>query len=66
MISFDTSVTEKIAREGYSEEFGARNIRRYIQDNIESVLSRWILDDTLIKNKEYVLAVDDGGQLIVT
>ena len=38
-VSFDGEVLEKIAKESYSEKFGARNMRRYIEKNVEDLLA---------------------------
>ena len=38
-VTFDDAVLAKIAKESYSEKFGARNMRRYIEKNIEDLLA---------------------------
>ncbi len=61
-ISFDESVTEQVAEVGFDAVYGARPLRREIQNSIEDLISERILDgsikggDTLkcsFKNGEY-------------
>ncbi|HVZ67024.1 MAG TPA: AAA family ATPase [Patescibacteria group bacterium] len=61
----DEKVIAKIAREAYSPEFGARNIRRYIEDNVEGFLSNLILNEKIHKGEDVHLSVDDSGNFIV-
>lgn len=64
-ISFDDSVIEKISKSATDPEFGARNVRRYITDNIESYLSKEILENRIIKGSAVTLSVDESGNFIV-
>jgi len=59
-VKFDESVLLKIIQEGYSKEFGARYVRRYIQDTIEDFLSKQILSDIIKKGQEVMLGVENG------
>ncbi len=42
-LDFDDAVEKYVARNSYSHKFGARNMRRYIQTNIEDVLAERII-----------------------
>lgn len=64
-ISFDASVEEKVVKEGYDNQFGARNIQHYIQKTIEEYISRLILNGSLTKGARAVLSVDEAGQYSV-
>lgn len=44
-MKWDNSVEEYITTEGFSDEFGARNLERTIQKKIELPLARWLLDN---------------------
>ena len=57
-LTFDSAVKTKILKEAYSEEFGARPIRRYIQQTIETLLSKMIIKDELKSNSRYLVYVD--------
>ena len=43
-VTFDDAVLAKIAKESYSEKFGARNMRRYIEKNIEDLLAGAVIE----------------------
>ena len=44
-VTFDDAVLAKIAKESYSEKFGARNMRRYIEKNIEDLLAASVIEN---------------------
>lgn len=43
-VSLNNEVIEKIVQDGFSEEYGARNLRRELQDKVESALADYLLD----------------------
>ena len=43
-VTFDDAVLAKIAKESYSEKFGARNMRRYIEKNVEDLLAGAVIE----------------------
>jgi ATP-dependent Clp protease ATP-binding subunit ClpC len=63
-ISFDHSIMDLILEEGYSEEFGAREIRRTIMRLIENELAEEILLGNIQENSSYTLAEKNGKVLI--
>ncbi len=65
-VTFDDKVLEKIGKGAYNPEFGARNIRRFIESNIESFLSKEILEGRIPKGANAVLSVDTQDNFIVT
>lgn len=65
-VEFDDSLLDSIIANGYSQEFGARNLRRYIQDNIEEFVSRQILENKLVRGDKKRLSVDASGQFVIT
>lgn len=64
-INFDESVIQKIAREGYDPEFGGRNIRRYIEESIEGLVSNKILSNEIQRGAHVSLSVDQNGQFVI-
>ncbi len=64
-VQFEDSVLEKISKEAYSLQFGARNIRRYIEENVEGFLSKQILENKIKKGDNVVLSVDSSNNIIV-
>ncbi len=43
-ISYDKNVLELVANDSYSDKFGARNMRRYIERNVEDEIAALIID----------------------
>ena len=59
-ISFDESLIDKIIKEGFDEQFGARPIRRYIQDNVEDQIAQKILKDEIKRGDKIQLTVNNS------
>jgi len=57
--TFDESVIDLIAEVGYDEMYGARPLKRAIQDKIEDYISEEVLKGTLVENVLYRLIVID-------
>lgn len=53
-IDFELSdkAMEKIAKEGFDPEYGARPLRRSIQKNVEDLLSEELLKETIQKGQK--------------
>lgn len=66
VVTFDDAVIEKIASEGFDRDFGARPLRRYIQDNIEDMLAQKKLTKELVRGKKVNFAIDGTGALSLT
>jgi ATP-dependent Clp protease ATP-binding subunit ClpB len=58
-LSYDESVLDIIAAEGYSPDFGARPIKRSIQSLIENPLAKKMLTGEFVEGDTIVLATDD-------
>ncbi|CAL59324.1 ClpB [Mycoplasmopsis agalactiae PG2] len=56
-LKYSPKLVEHIAKNAYDENFGARPIKRYIQNNIESMLAYQIIEGSLHKNNEYEITV---------
>jgi len=57
--TYDDSVVNLISKVGFDETFGARPIKRAIQDKIEDLISEKILTDEVIENVGYNLYVEE-------
>jgi ATP-dependent Clp protease ATP-binding subunit ClpC len=57
-ILFDDAVIEKIIQEGFDKEFGARTLRRYIQDNIEDLIAKKKLAQEIKRGQTLEFSVD--------
>jgi len=64
-ISFSRLVVEKIAKEAYDPQFGARPIKRYIVNNIENEISDLILNDKIKQNMKLKLTFNKQGHLVI-
>jgi ATP-dependent Clp protease ATP-binding subunit ClpC len=64
-ISYETSVVTFITKEGFDETFGARPIRRTIQDKIEDFISEEVLRNNIETGVSYVLQMDDKKENVI-
>ena len=58
-ISYEDSLVDYLAKVGYDELYGARPLKRAIQDKIEDLLSEEVLTGKLLEGKSYKLSVDN-------
>jgi len=65
-VSFDNSITKYIVEEGYDEKFGARPIKRAIQNKIEDFISENILKGDILEDVHYSLSVDKDNKVVVS
>ena len=66
IINVDDEVISFIAKNAYDEAFGARPIRRYIQNNLESKLASLIIDNKIKSNDNIPVIIDKNEIKIVT
>lgn len=59
----DEHLVDKIADIGFDPVYGARPLKRAIQNSIEDPLSRLLLSGKLVPGKKYRLDLSDGGEL---
>ena len=62
-VSFSPQVRVRLAKDGYSEEFGARELRRLIKRNIEDPITELILDNDLGAGSKVTVRIK-GGQFV--
>jgi ATP-dependent Clp protease ATP-binding subunit ClpC len=62
------SVKDKIAEEGYSKEYGARNIKRKVQELIENRLADFLLERDMVEElqKRQRKGIENSGLLQIT
>jgi ATP-dependent Clp protease ATP-binding subunit ClpC len=58
-ISYDESLVEYLSKIGYDEVYGARPLKRAIQDKVEDLLSEEVLTDNIVEGKTYVIKVEN-------
>lgn len=59
-ITFDDVLKKYIIQNGFSMEYGARPIKRFIQKDIETFLAMRIIEGTLIPHQAYSLSLKDN------
>ena len=64
-ISLSKSLMSYIVREGFSEEYGARPLRRVLQDLVESTVADYLLKNESNEKKEIKLDVKDGKVIVL-
>ena len=65
IFSYTQDLIEYISKVGFDETFGARPIKRAIQEKIEDLISEKILMSEIEENKEYVFKVENDEIIIV-
>jgi ATP-dependent Clp protease ATP-binding subunit ClpA len=60
-VYFDEKIIAKIVAEGFDKDFGARPLRRFIQDKIEDLVAQEILKDTIKRGDKVQISVDASG-----
>lgn len=62
-LNFDPAAVEKIAKGGFNEEFGARHLKRFIQDNIEDDIAEKILSGKIKRGDKLFVTLNSVGNL---
>jgi ATP-dependent Clp protease ATP-binding subunit ClpC len=62
---FNKSVIKHITENGFDEKYGARPIKRAIQDKLEDFISEEILKGIVVKGKRYTLSYDKKEDIMV-
>lgn len=63
-ITYDESLVEYLAKIGYDELYGARPLKRAIQDKVEDLLSEEVLTGNMIEGKTYIIKVVDENVVV--
>jgi ATP-dependent Clp protease ATP-binding subunit ClpC len=64
IFTYDQNLIDYISKVGFDETFGARPIKRAIQDKIEDLISEKILMMEIEENKDYVLKVENDEVIV--
>lgn len=57
-ITYDDALVDYLAKIGFDEVYGARPLKRAIQDKIEDLLSEEVLSGKMIEGKTYQIKMD--------
>jgi ATP-dependent Clp protease ATP-binding subunit ClpC len=63
-LTFDDSIVDHLATEGYRPEFGARELRRQIQQQIENQLAKAMLNGDVKEGMQVVCRYDADRRLV--
>ena len=58
-INFDDTLVDYLAKIGFDEMYGARPLKRAIQDKVEDLLSEEVLTGKMIEGKTYTIKVEN-------
>lgn len=64
-ITFDESISKMISKVGFDEMYGARPLKRAIQDKVEDFISEEVLKGNLKEEISYVLITEDGENVTI-
>jgi ATP-dependent Clp protease ATP-binding subunit ClpC len=64
MFKYDDKLVSYISKIGYDELYGARPIKRAIQDQIEDLVSEEVLNGNVVEGKQYPLSVKSEKVII--
>ena len=64
-ITFDESISKMISKVGFDEMYGARPLKRAIQDKVEDFISEEVLKGNLKEEVKYVLITEDGENVTI-
>jgi ATP-dependent Clp protease ATP-binding subunit ClpC len=64
IFKYDDKLVSHIAKIGYDELYGARPIKRAIQDQIEDLISEEVLNGNVVESKQYSLSVKSEKVII--
>lgn len=60
-IEFSDDLKDKIIKDAYSPIFGARPLKRYIEDNVETFIANLIVRQQIRTNTPYIVSVNGDG-----
>ncbi len=63
--SYDDRLLNKVMKEGFNQQFGARPLRRYIQDTVEDIIAQKKLRDEIQRGNTLTMTTDEGNTIIV-
>jgi ATP-dependent Clp protease ATP-binding subunit ClpC len=58
-LNFDKTLVDYLAKIGFDEMYGARPLKRAIQDKVEDLLSEEVLTGKMVEGKTYVIKVEN-------
>jgi ATP-dependent Clp protease ATP-binding subunit ClpC len=66
IIYFDDKIAAKIATEGFDKDFGARPLKRFIQDKIEDLIAQEMLREQIKRGDKVLISVDSSNNIVLS
>jgi ATP-dependent Clp protease ATP-binding subunit ClpC len=60
-ITFDENIIKYISKNGFDELYGARPLKRAIQDKLEDFISDEVLKGTIVEGGQYTILIKDDN-----
>jgi ATP-dependent Clp protease ATP-binding subunit ClpC len=64
-IKFDQTVIDFISKIGFDEVYGARPLKRAIQEKIEDFISDEVLKNNIVIDKEYEIYINESEEVLI-
>jgi ATP-dependent Clp protease ATP-binding subunit ClpC len=68
VLDISNAVNKKISEDGYSKEYGVRNIKRKIQELLENGFAKFMLESNIVRKKNQVITfnvnLDKNGDIV--
>ena len=64
-IKFDQTVIDFISKIGFDEVYGARPLKRAIQEKIEDFISDEVLKNNIVIDKEYEISINESEEVLI-
>jgi ATP-dependent Clp protease ATP-binding subunit ClpA len=64
IFKYDDKLVSHISKVGFDEVYGARPIKRAIQDEVEDLVSESVLNGDVVEGKQYSLSVKSDKVII--
>jgi ATP-dependent Clp protease ATP-binding subunit ClpA len=65
-VYFDEKIIVKIVAEGFDKDFGARPLKRFIQDKIEDIIAQKMLKDEIKRGDKISVSVDTSNNIFLS
>jgi ATP-dependent Clp protease ATP-binding subunit ClpC len=62
-VGFDEKIAAKVAIEGFDKDFGARPLKRFIQDKIEDLIAQEMLREQIKRGDKILILVDQANNI---
>jgi ATP-dependent Clp protease ATP-binding subunit ClpB len=63
-VKFSDSLKDYVLESSYSPEYGARPIKRFIQHDVETIIAKMIIEETMKPNVPYIIDYKDNKVIV--